>query len=278
VILGRALTGHRDRALIVTKGGMIWDEKSFVLGQDSSRSYLMEGLDASLRRLGTDYVDLFLLHWPDAVTPMDEIAANLEALVATGKARAVGVCNLRAEQLREVAAAATSHAIVTSQVGFSLFDRRWADETFAICRELGIGVMAYGPLAHGILTDTFVRQTDFDASDWRASGVIFGQPLLTLENRPANIAVVDALQAVSRELGCSLAQLAIAWTLTHDPVTVSLVGARTADEIRDSAAAADVVLSEDVLNTIESIMSGAAGMTTELPAGGTSKATQQRGA
>jgi len=128
-LLGNALLGRRDQAIIVTKGGMISDENAFITGLDSSREHLVKGLDVSLARLKTDYVDLFLLHWPDGETPMAEIAESLGYLVQTGKTKAVGVCNLNQVQLREIAAAATTAPIVASQVGFSLFDRRWANAT-----------------------------------------------------------------------------------------------------------------------------------------------------
>ncbi len=277
-VLGAALKSRRSEAFIATKGGMIWDEKSFVLGQDSSRDYLAAGLEASLKRLGTDYVDCFLLHWPDDSTPMEEIGRSLEALEQSGKTRYAGVCNLRADQLREISNAAADHPIVASQVGFSLFDRRWADETFEVCQELNVGVMAYGPLAHGLLTGAITRETTFDESDWRAAGVIFGQPLLTAENRERNFAVIDALAAVARSKNVTLPQLAIAWVLDHDVVTVALTGARNKQEIMEAIGAASRRLSESDRKEIDAIMQGAAGMTTILPAGGTSKATQKQGA
>jgi aryl-alcohol dehydrogenase-like predicted oxidoreductase len=272
-LLGRALAGRRQDAIIVTKGGMIWDDNAFITGLDSSREHLTKGLDESLARLQTDYVDLFLLHWPDGETPMAEIAGSLESLVDSGKARAIGVCNLDAAQLREIATAATNHPIVASQVGFSLFDRRWADETFALCKELDIGVMAYGPLAHGLLTGAYGRDTTFDDRDWRKAGVIFGQPLLTPENRDHNLDVIEALGNVAAKRGISLVQLAIAWVLSHKPVTVALTGARNKQEILGCAAAAGIALVASDLSEIDAIMANAAGMTNVLPAGGTSKAT-----
>jgi aryl-alcohol dehydrogenase-like predicted oxidoreductase len=272
-LLGRALAGRRKEAIVVTKGGMIWDENSFVLGQDSSREHLERGLDESLGRLQTDYVDLFLLHWPDGETPMAEIAASMESLVDSGKARAIGVCNLNAAQLREIAAAATKHPIVANQIGFSLFDRRWADETFAVSQEFDIGVMAYGPLAHGLLTGAYGRDTAFDDRDWRKAGVIFGQPLLTPENRDQNLDVIESLGNFAAKRGISLVQLAIAWVLAHKPVTVALTGARNANEILGCAAAAGVTLDATELAEIDAIMANAAGMTNELPAGVPTKPT-----
>ena len=272
-LLGTALRGRRDQAAIVTKGGMIWDEQAFITGLDSTRAHLVKGLDDSLARLQTDYVDLFLLHWPDGETPMAEIAESLGALVQSGKTTAVGVCNLNQPQLREIAGAATTAPIVASQVGFSLFDRRWANETFAACKELGIGVMAYGPLAHGLLTGAYTRDTTFDERDWRKAGVIFGQPLLTPENRDRNLQVLESLGSFAARRGISMVQLAIAWVLAHQAVTVALTGARNVDEIKGAVAAADVPLSAEELVEIDTIMQNAVGMTDVLPVGGTSKGT-----
>ncbi len=272
-LLGKALTGRRDQAVVVTKGGMISDENAFITGLDSSLQHLTRGLDESLARLQTDYIDIFLLHWPDGETPMADIAASLGHLVATGKTRAVGICNLNKHQLREIATAASDSPIVASQVGFSLLDRRWANETFDLCEELGIGVMAYGPLAHGLLTGAYTRETTFDDRDWRKAGVIFGQPLLTPENREQNLHVIDALADFAAGKQISLVQLAIAWVLAHEPVTVALTGARNASEIMGCVAAAEVTLDAGDLAAIDEIMQDAVGMTDVLPAGGTSKAT-----
>src|SRR5919198_5208547 len=127
-VLGRALGQRRREVVLVTKGGMVWDGR----GRGSSRrdsSYwaLTQGLEASLHRLRTDYVDLFLIHWPDVDTPMDEAARALNDLVAAGKTRYVGVSNFSADQLR----ASRPHApIITNQVGYNLFDRRWERQMF----------------------------------------------------------------------------------------------------------------------------------------------------
>jgi aryl-alcohol dehydrogenase-like predicted oxidoreductase len=264
-LLAKALGSRRSEAMIVTKGGLIWDEGSHILGRDSRRERLEEVLDGSLRRLRTDYVDLYLIHWPDPATPLDDVARTLESFVERGKARAVGVSNFTGAQVRELASAMGSARIAVNQVSFSLFDRRWATDAFATCRELGVGVMAYGPLAHGLLTGAITRETVFDPADWRAGGVLFGQPLLTPENRERNLAVVDRLQEIAAAKGATLAQLAIAWVLSHEPVAVALVGARDEREIAEAAGAAALRLSEEERRQIEAAMAGAVGLTEVLP-------------
>jgi aryl-alcohol dehydrogenase-like predicted oxidoreductase len=264
-LLARALGSRRDEAVIVTKGGLVWDAESRVHGRDSRRQRLDEVLEGSLRRLETDYVDLYLIHWPDPATPLDDVAASLESLVERGKARAVGVSNFSCTQLQQLAGAMTSIRPVANQVSFSLFDRRWAVDGFDICRELGVGVMAYGPLAHGLLAGAITRETVFDATDWRAAGVIFGQSLLTPENRERNLTVVDRLRDFAAARDTTLPRLAIGWVLRHAPVAVALVGARNEREIAEAAGAAEVHLTDDDLQEIKEIMADAAGLTTELP-------------
>ncbi len=263
-LLGRAMEGHRDRVTIVTKGGLIWDDGSHVLGRRSDRDYLFARLDESLRRLRTDHVDIYAIHWPDTDTPLAETMPILEDVVRSGRARAIAVCNFTGEQIREAAAHLTSERLVANQVSYHLFDDRWANSSFPVCDELGMGAMAYGPLAHGLLSGAITRETVFDGADWRASGMIFGQALLTPDNRAANHAVVDRLAALAAEVGTTLPRLAIAWVLTNPTVTVALCGARTATEITDSAAAMGLHITPDIRAAIDDIMAGAAGRTTEM--------------
>lgn len=263
-LLGRGLRGHRDEAVIVTKGGLIWNDQSEVSGRDSSFAYLVTKLGESLTRLNTDYVDLFLIHWPDAETPSEQVASALQELVKSGKTRYVGVSNFSGERLREVADAMGAVPLAADQVSYHLFDPRWETSSFETCKELGIGVMAYGSLAHGLLTGSFAMETTFEATDWRAAGVIFGQPLLTPENRGQNLVVVDRLKVIAGEAGMSLPQLAIAWVLSNPVVTVALVGARVPAEIEDSAVAGGMSLDTETLGKIDEAMAGAVGLVPDL--------------
>lgn len=264
-LLGSALGPRRSDVVIVTKGGLIWDEQSRVLGRDSSKGYLERLVEDSLRRLRTDYIDLYLIHWPDRDTPIDESMATLEAIVRSGKVRYIGVSNFDRRLLRAAAAALRDQPLAANQVSFSLFDRRWERDTFAVCAELGVGVMAYGTLAYGLLTGAFSSATAFDPSDWRASANVFGQPLLAPGNFEHNLAVVEQLAALADRKGVTLPQLALAWVIAHPAVTVGLVGARTATETADSAGAAGVALSAEDQREIERIMQAAAGLSSVLP-------------
>lgn len=263
-LLGQAVKGRRDEALIVSKGGLVWDDASNVLGRDSSRDALERNLDQSLKRLQTDYLDVFMIHWPETERNFDEVAEALLSIKAAGKAKSIGVSNFTGDQLRTLQGLVDPEPLVVNQFSFSLLDSRWADLNFATCTELGIGVMAYGPLAHGILAGAITRDTVFDERDWRRSGMIFGQALLTPENRETNHQVVDELVALAAELGIKLPQLALAWVLHHEPVSVALVGARTAPEIADAVEAANVNLDAVAMARINEIAARVAGRSQEV--------------
>ena len=263
-LLGTAINVHRDDLLIVSKGGLVWDDASNVLGRDSSRDALVRNLDQSLARLKTDYLDVFMIHWPEAERNFDEVAEALLAIRESGKAKAIGVSNFTGDQLRTLQALVAPEPLVVNQFSFSLLDSRWANLNFETCTELGIGVMAYGPLAHGILAGAITRDTVFDERDWRRSGMIFGQALLTPEHRETNHQVVDDLADLAGDLGIKLPQLALAWVLHHEPVSVALVGARTEPEIADAVEAANVLLDAAAVARINEIAARVAGRSDEV--------------
>jgi aryl-alcohol dehydrogenase-like predicted oxidoreductase len=261
-VLGRALGNRRNDVVLVTKGGLSWEVVGGPSRRDSSRGAILQGLEDSLRRLGTDHVDLFLIHWPDVNTPFEETMGALNELIRTGKTRYVGVSNFSAEQLRRCRPLAP---ICANQVGYNLFDRRWERQMFPAARELGIGIMAYGPMAHGLLTGALTRDTTFLDWDWRSKGTAFGQALFTGENFPRNLEVVDQLKRVAEGLGTTLPKLAIAWVLNHPAVSVALAGTRTPAEIEHNVGALDVKLTPGVLDQIDEIMSRAAGQVEAIP-------------
>jgi hypothetical protein len=261
-VLGKALGARRKEIILVTKGGLSWEVAGGPSTRDSSRTAIIQGMDDSLQRLGTDYVDLYLIHWPDANTPIAETMEVLGDLVRAGKTRHVGVSNYSAAQLREAKRTAN---ICANQVGYNLFDRRWEREMFPTALELGVGVMAYGPMAHGLLTGTFTPETTFVEWDWRARGSAFGQHLFTPENFPKNVAVAERLKAVATRLGTTLPQLAIAWVLQQRAVSVALAGIRKPEEIEHNVGALDVQFSPEDLGVVDEIMAGAAGQVDAIP-------------
>src|SRR5689334_6194381 len=200
--LARALGARRSEVIIATKFGVGYDEMPN--RRDSRRSRVFASIDKSLQRLRTDHVDVYLVHWPDPNTPLEETMGALDEIQQAGKTRLVGVSNFDVpllEQSRKL------RPIDVLQVGYNLFDRRMEREVFPYCREHGIGVMAYGSLAYGLLTGAFTEDTTFEDADWRSNGVAFGQPILGGQNFRHNVRLVQRLRdEVAAPMGLTVAQ------------------------------------------------------------------------
>ena len=261
LVLGRALKGRRDQVVLVSKVCTTWDPVTHTTKIDGRYSTIKRMCDESLQRLQTDYVDLMLVHWPDADTPLAETMRALDELRTEGKTRHIGVCNYDSNELRTAKGQAP---LCANQVGYNLFDRRWEHEMFPTAQELGIGVMAYGPMAHGLLTGTLTRDHAWDERDWRRHGLLFGQRLFG-PNLGANLDVVDKLAGVAADLNTTLPRLALAWVLKHPAVAVALSGCRSIREIEENVEAAEVKITDEVLAEIDSIMAGAVGQTDAVP-------------
>jgi aryl-alcohol dehydrogenase-like predicted oxidoreductase len=260
-ILGTALrdelTNERDELVIATKGGLRQTDSGLV--RDASPEWLRRGVDASLTALGIDHIDLYQVHWPDPTVPAAETAGALRELIADGKISHVGVSNYNAAQMAEFSA---TLPVETLQPPYHLFRREIEDEVLPYCRTHNIGVLVYGPLAHGLLTGTLSEQTTFADDDWRStSGVFSGDTFRR------NLATVRALAIFAGDLGITVSQLAIAWTLANPAVHVAIVGARQAGHVQDSLAAAGVSLSDADLDEIDKIMSSAAPVAGPSPEG-----------
>ncbi|HUX87592.1 MAG TPA: aldo/keto reductase [Chloroflexota bacterium] len=260
-ILGRALGADRNNVIVVTKCALPTrpEQKS---RRDARYDSIMKDVELSLQSLGTDYIDLLLVHWPDVETPIPESMRALNDLRGAGKVRHVGVSNFSAAQLREGKQFAP---LIANQVGYNLFDRRWEYEMFPTAEELGIGIMAYGPLAHGLLTGTFTAETAFGGNDWRARGLVFGQALFTPENLPKNVEVVDRLKRFAAKRGITLPRLALAWVLSNPQVSVALSGTRRPSEIEENVEALTIKLTAEDKAELATIMQDAAGQVKEIP-------------
>ncbi len=250
-ILGKALRTDlaraRDEVVITTKGGLRPTDNGLV--RDASPEWLQKGVDSSLSALGIDHIDLYLVHWPDPTVPASETAGALADLLSEGKIRHVGVSNYDTAQVEEFSA---TLPVETVQPPYHLFRRDIEHELLPYCRAHNIGVMVYGPLAHGLLTGTVKRDTSFAAEDWRGKSDIFsGDGFLR------NLEVVAQLERLAADLGVTISQLAIAWTLAQPGVHVAIVGAQHLGYLQDSAGAADVTLSDTDIAAIESIMASA---------------------
>lgn len=257
-ILGRALrdelSSARDELVIATKGGLRKTDTGVV--RDASRKWLRRGVDASLEALGIDHIDLYQVHWPDPAVPIAETAGALGELITEGKIRHVGVSNYTADQIQEFSA---TLPVDTDQPPYHLFRRDVEEELLPYCRAHDVGVLVYGPLAHGLLTGSLTPDSSFAPDDWRSGSDVFtGAAYLR------NLATVQALTEFAAAHGLTISQLAIAWTLANPAVHVAIVGARRAEHVDDSLAAADVSLSDENLAAIDEIVA------TAVPVGGPS--------
>ncbi len=241
-LMGRILKGRRDKVVLVSKGGVPWNESEKRFDRVSSPEQLTKDLEGSLSRLQTDYLDLYLVHWPDETRPFSEPMEAFAEFQGQGKIRYGGVSNFSADQMRE---SLETFPIVCNQVGYHLFDTRPEGEIFPFCRENGLGAMAYGPLAHGLLTGTMTPDTEFGADDWRRNLVAFGQPLFEGEHFLNNLLKVDNLGEYATDSGRTVAQLALAWVLSDPLVSVALVGTRRPSEMEQNVQAADWLLTPE---------------------------------
>ena len=247
--LGEELRDRREDVVIATKGGLRAVEGGVV--RDSSPAFLRGGVEQSLKALGVDYIDLYQVHWPDPDTPFAETGAALAELRDEGKIRHVGVSNFSAAQMEELS---QTLPVETLQPPYHLFNQEIADDALPWCMDNDVGVLVYGPLAHGLLTGAIDAASEFADDDWRSGSPLFEEPNLT-----QNLEVVHALADVAGRLGCSLSQLAIAWTLSHPAVHVAIVGSRSPDHIEEATGALDVELGGAELQQIATIMQGAVG-------------------
>lgn len=235
-LLGKALGPRRKEIVLVTKVGFDYDAESKIVGRKSTYNHIITHAEGCLKRLGTDWVDLLLVHWPDHDTPYDEPIRAMEELKAAGKIRYYGVSNFSPAMMD---ACEKAGHLTANQVGYHLFDRRVERAVLPYCQEHGIGFMAYGTLGFGLLTGAFTPETTFVDWDWRSSGMAFGLPLFQKEHLLKELKVVKRLQELAAHYDKTVAQLAIAWVLSHPGATVALVGMRNIKELEENVAAAD---------------------------------------
>lgn len=233
-ILGAAIKGRRDRVLVSTKTSLPTGGGPFDAG--SSRHRLVSAVDAALRRLGTDYIDLLQLHAFDAFTPIEEVLSTLDGLVRGGKLRYVGASNFSGWQLMKSLAIAECHGWprhVAHQVYYSLVGRDYEWELMPLGLDQGVGALVWSPLGWGRLTGRIRRGQPLPAGSRLHETAQFGPPV----NEERLYRVVDALDAVATETGRTVPQVAIAWLLTRPSVSSVIIGARDEAQLRDNLGA-----------------------------------------
>jgi len=248
--LGIALKEHRRDAVIATKftgpmgDGPLWS--------GASRRYVFEAVDASLRRLGVDYIDLYQVHFPDAKTPIEETMRALDDVVRAGKVRYAGCSNFAAWQVVEaqwLARAEHLTPFITAQNQYNLLDRRVERELAPACRKYGLGILPYFPLASGFLTGKY-RQGEEPAKDTRLG--LWGQRAAAILSEP-NFATLTRLEAFAAERGRGMLELAIGWLASHDYVPSVIAGATRPEQVAQNAAAAAWKLTPEEMAEIDAI-------------------------
>lgn len=249
-VVGAVVRERRDEVIVATKGGVAWQvtDDGLRIWREASGAYLRMALERSLAALQADHVDLYQVHWPVSGVAADDTFAELITMRDEGKIRWIGVSNYH---LADLKAAAVAGPFVSFQAGYHLMRRRVEQAELPWCREHGVGVLAYGPLAHGLLTGTMGEATTFPVNDWRATSELFAD-----EHFPDRIAVVKRLSEIAAQSGRpgGVAELAVAWVLRRPEVTSAIVGAHDAEQARGAAALAGAPITADEEAAIDAVL------------------------
>lgn len=226
-LLGKTLKPMRDKVILATKCGLVWDKENLgSIAKNARKASILKEIDRSLRRLRTDVIDLYQVHWPDVKTPQEETMEALLKIKEQGKIRFIGVSNYSVDQMRECMKFGN---IVSLQPEYSLLERSIEKETVSFCIENRIGIIAYSPLASGVLTGKYDKSTRF--KDWRGKGVI---GVFTGEGYEKNIEKVDALKEVSGEAGKTCGQMAVNWVTRQPGLASALVGVKNESQVEEN--------------------------------------------
>jgi aryl-alcohol dehydrogenase-like predicted oxidoreductase len=242
--VGRALAGRRDQVILATKFSISRDETGR-MHVNGHPDYVRKCIDESLRRLGTDYVDLYYQHRVDKNVPIEDTVGAMAELVQAGKVRHLGLSEASSRSLER---AATVHPITALQSEWSLWSRDLEDDVLATARRLGIGIVPYSPLGRGFLTGAIKSPDDFEDGDFRK-----GHPRFSGANFAKNLELVDAVRAMAEEKGCTAGQLALAWVQAQGDDVVPIPGTKRRSYLEENVAACDIVLSEADVRRLDEI-------------------------
>ena len=242
-LVGRALAGHRDDVVIATKFGNVRGPNGEWLGRRGDAEYVRQACDASLARLGVDHIDLYYQHRVDPSTPIEETVGAMKELVEAGKVRHLGLSEAGPPTIRRAHAV---HPITTLQTEYSLWSRDPEDEVLPTTRELGIGFVAYSPVGRGFLSGRIRSVDDLGENDFRKH-----HPRFQGENFQRNLDLVQSVDDLAAEKGCTPAQLALAWVLAQGEDVVPIPGTTRVGHLEENAAALAVELTADDLRRLE---------------------------
>jgi aryl-alcohol dehydrogenase-like predicted oxidoreductase len=244
-LVGRALKGRRDDVAVATKFGFVSHSGAGPGVLDSSPANIRSALEGSLKRLGTDRIDLYYQHRVDPNTPIEDTVGALAELVAEGKVLHIGLSEAGAETIRRAHAV---HPIAALQTEYSLWTRDPEAALLPLLRELGIGFVPYSPLGHGFLTGTIRSPEELDDDDWRKSN-----PRFTKGNFEKNLRIVDEVEAVASEVSATPAQIALAWLLAQGDDIAPIPGTKRVARVEENTAADGIELSEEQIQRLNDL-------------------------
>ena len=260
-LVGKAIKGKRDQVFIATKFGIVRDQANpNARGVNGSPDYIRQSVEASLKRLGVETIDLYYQHRIDPQTPIEESVGALGDLVKAGKIRYIGLSEASSETLER---AHKTHPITALQSEYSLWTRDPEQGVLATCRKLGIGFVAYSPLGRGFLTGTITRPDQFPEDDYRRSN-----PRFQGENFIKNLALVAKVKEIAARKACTPGQMALAWVLAQGDDIVPIPGTKRRTYLEENVAALDVKLSQAELAEIDAIFPFGAATGTRYVASG----------
>lgn len=245
-LVGQAIQGRRDQVVLATKFGGDVDANGHIVTGLGKPSYVRQAIDASLQRLGVDYVDVYYLHRVDPTTPIEETVGAMAELVAAGKVRYLGLSEVSPETIRR---AHCIHPITVVESEYSLFTRDPEVSVLPTLQELGIGFVAYSPLGRGFLTGQIKRGETFATDDWRRT-----QPRFQGENLERNLELASRVQQMATAKGVTAAQLALAWLLHQGEQIIPIPGSRRLANIHQNAEAVEVSLTSEELAQLDAAL------------------------
>jgi len=252
-VVGKALAGRREQIVLATKVGLAVD-RTGPNASGTARKHIREAVEASLQRLGTDYIDIYYLHTYDRSTPLEESLAALDDLIRAGKVLYVGVSNFRAWQVVRAVGLQELHGwdrLAAVEPLYNLANRDAEVELLPACEALGIGVCSYSPLARGVLTGKYKAGQEPPADSRAARGNV---RLMQTEYREANFALAEQVGKLAAQVGCTPSQLALAWVAANRLVTAPLIGPRTMAQLRDNLGALEVTLTPEIEAAIDDLV------------------------
>lgn len=244
-LVGKAIKDRRDRVVLATKFGIVRSEDKGFRGVNGSPEYVHQACNASLQRLGVDYIDLYYLHRVDPNVPIEETVGAMAELVQQGKVRYLGISEASSTTIRR---ANSVHAISALQTEYSLWSRDPEDDILPTTRELGIGFVAYSPLGRGFLSGKITTLDDLAADDYRRTS-----PRFQGENFNKNLQMVDRVKEIAAAKGVTPGQLAIAWLLAQGDDIVPIPGTKRRAYLEENVAAANITLTQEELDRIDEL-------------------------